>query len=382
MKKEDSEFGTVLFKATFAPELVAFMVILCSIFWLLIVDALFLHNLYWKIDGSMLYFMWFFFIVFSLALISLIRMIFIPYVFLTATDRGIVTRKEASAGRNRFLLVPWEQIDLLNLVMREYSRAGKRYKKEFIAIRLLEGSNLPIDEVTHLNDGSGTIYLDAFSTKPGGRELLDKLKEVQRIYSLPTRRSNNEKATQAKSGTNHAPETSSSLTTHGNGTKKILLPFTTFSISPYFSIAALLETIFAITFCAGFFFLSGAVLAGVITGSPKVHGPLFLVITVPPLFIMVSLYALYTIIFRWWAREYITIDNQRIAAGKKVAGMLKQTFSSPVHQIRYVELEQQRKYGPVLHLVAEDSDAYLGAGMQQTELEELQRQISSWLTKN
>jgi len=112
-----------------------------------------------------------------------------PQVLVAATEQGLVLYRQggtsAGGGAAARFLLPWSKIRELGFEVHALPTGIRRAKAEVIAVRLLDEDGVP-DGFSHLlaplpGTDPRTVYVDAGSGVPGGRDLLARLEEVRRL---------------------------------------------------------------------------------------------------------------------------------------------------------------------------------------------------------
>lgn len=117
-----------------------------------------------------------------------------PLILVEATEKGLVLHRQPGApgggvGAAARVLVPWSRIRELDYEVHALPTGIRRSRAECIAVRLVdeEGPGVP-EGFSHLlaplpGTDPGAVYIDAGSGVPGGRDLLERLREVRREAS-------------------------------------------------------------------------------------------------------------------------------------------------------------------------------------------------------
>lgn len=192
-----NEPGTVLLRSRFRPLYAVNILVTGAVFLIVALDGLFFQFLVPLDEGTMM--KGALMVVLAIGLVAtaqgavqLVR----PQVLIEATDRGLVLYRQSGAPRDKggtlpTSLVPWSHIRSLRYEVHALPTGIRRAKTETIALRLVEGKGLSAEHLKHLREGFShllkelpsqdpdTVYVDAGSGEPGGRELLAELERLR-----------------------------------------------------------------------------------------------------------------------------------------------------------------------------------------------------------
>lgn len=196
MKAESNEdWGTVLVASRFRPVHAVNILATGALFLLLGIDGLTANLVVPKNDGSLM--QGSLVVVLGIGLAATIQgvvRLLRPQVLVAATDKGLVLYRQPGApgggpgAAGRFLL-PWSEIRELGYEVHALPTGIRRVKAQTIAVRLVgeDGPGVPEGFSYLLASLPGTdpdtVYIDAASGVPGGRDLLERLEEVRRKAS-------------------------------------------------------------------------------------------------------------------------------------------------------------------------------------------------------
>ena len=187
----EQNFGETLLTSRFRPLHAVNILITGGLFLLLGVDGLVTRFVVPAGEGSML--RGALYVVLGIGLVAgfqgltqLLR----PQVLVEATDRGLVLHRQPGSARatpKRFL-VPWKRVERLDYEVHALPTGIRKTRMETIAVRVSPDREAPVPKgLSHLLEAlpgvdPGSVYLDAGSGRPGGRELLELLEELRRRY--------------------------------------------------------------------------------------------------------------------------------------------------------------------------------------------------------
>ena len=98
------------------------------------------------------------------------------------TDLGIVTYLDGVRYTSKGFLIPWKRVEALDLVERIMGNQRFRVKTVAVKVKVDNNWSLP-SRISYQPDGTANIvHIDARTAKPGGEELLERLRELQAQY--------------------------------------------------------------------------------------------------------------------------------------------------------------------------------------------------------
>lgn len=189
------DFGTVLLCCRFRPAYAVNILIAGAVFLLLALDGIFFHLVLPRHDNAAMSGALGVVLTIGIAatvhgISELVR----PRVLAEATDLGLVLHRQpgapesASSAPPRFL-VPWPRIRGLRYQVFTLPTGIRRARVKTIAVRLDAEDGFRVPEgFSHLlkplpGSDAASVYLDAGTGSPGGRELLEKLEELRARHS-------------------------------------------------------------------------------------------------------------------------------------------------------------------------------------------------------
>lgn len=170
---------TLLFSVRVRP-VVALATLAVGLFLLLIAaDGLFINSV--LPEGLHVVFIVVLWILFVIAVVTTVvglKQVIKPALIFDVTDKGIIQRMRAGIALETGQLIPWDRIESMRLD-EHAGYHGRRSRIIVVAVKLRMDDQWPKERLYNFDEAQSSVMLDAFSGKPAGNTLLQKLEEAR-----------------------------------------------------------------------------------------------------------------------------------------------------------------------------------------------------------
>lgn len=180
MASDDSD---TLFRVHVRP-VVAVSVLAAGLFLLLIsVDGLFIKAVFPdQLHTALRVVLWILLVIAVIITIVGFKQIVRPALIFEVTDQGIVQRMRAGIALESGQLIPWDRIESMSL--REHAGYhGRRSRIIVVAVRVRIDEEWPKETLYNFDAAQNSVMLDAFSGRPAGKTLLERLEKARARYA-------------------------------------------------------------------------------------------------------------------------------------------------------------------------------------------------------
>ncbi len=171
--------STLLFSVRVRP-VVALTTLAVGLFLLLITsDGLFINTaLPEDLHVVFVVVLWILFVIAVVTTIVGLKQVIKPALIFDVTDKGIVQRMRAGIALESGQLIPWDRIESMRLD-EHAGYHGRRSRIIVVAVKVRTDEKWPKERLYNFEEAQSSVMLDAFSGKPAGSTLLQKLEEAR-----------------------------------------------------------------------------------------------------------------------------------------------------------------------------------------------------------
>lgn len=107
-----------------------------------------------------------------------------PACIFEVTEDGIVQYMRAGVALEKGQLIPWDRVDGMEL-SESVGYHGRSSRMIVVAVKVRSDEEWPKERLYNYDEARGCVLLDAFSGKPAGKPLLDRLARAAQALGKP-----------------------------------------------------------------------------------------------------------------------------------------------------------------------------------------------------
>ncbi|HSS63370.1 MAG TPA: hypothetical protein VLS27_02990 [Gammaproteobacteria bacterium] len=130
--------------------------------------------------------LWILFVASAVTTFVGIKQLVRPARIFAVTEDGIVQYMRAGIALERGQLIPWDRMESMELTEAS-GYHGRRSRIIVVAVKVRSDENWPKERLYNFDEASGRVMLDAFSGKPAGKPLLERLVSLRASHQAPAR---------------------------------------------------------------------------------------------------------------------------------------------------------------------------------------------------
>jgi hypothetical protein len=176
-----------LLRVCVRPVVAVSVLIVGAVLLLIALDGLFFKAVFPdRLHAVLKALLWLLLVVAALTTIVGIKQLVHPARIFDATPDGIVQYMRAGIALEQGQLIPWDRMESMELAEAS-GYHGRRSRIIVIAVKLRTDENWPRESLYNFDNATGRVMLDAFSGKPAGKALLERLVGLRASQQAPAR---------------------------------------------------------------------------------------------------------------------------------------------------------------------------------------------------
>ncbi len=128
--------------------------------------------------------LWILLVISAVTTIVGLKQLIRPARIFEVTGDGVVQYMRAGVALERGQLIPWDRMESMELTEAS-GYHGRRSRIIVIAVKVRTDDNWPKERLYNYDEVTGRVMLDAFSGKPAGKPLLEKLVNLRASKQTP-----------------------------------------------------------------------------------------------------------------------------------------------------------------------------------------------------